>query len=143
MPITSNDFRDILDELKLSYSYDKENLSAKASFSLDDIGQDMIVYFKYYDNKLQVVVLMAVLDTDSSKIYQIMEFCNTWNKEKIFPKAYFQEENQTILGELTLFTDEEVSVQYITENLIKLGIATGRQMLEEAYNAGLYAVGDE
>ncbi len=120
--ITQDQFRDLLDELELLHKkVDKRALVVP--FPPDeDFDQPINIIYVVDRKKLQAGSVVSGYGSNLGRL-EALEFCNSWNREKINPKAYVDKDGDFTV-EITLFTDEDVSVGYVKQNFILLSISS-------------------
>ena len=127
--VTQSEFRDLLDKLELLHKK-IDNRTLVVPFPADeDFDQPINLLFVVDRNRLQAG---AVVPGYGAKLKRAdaLEFCNVWNREKIYPKAYLDQEGD-FTTEISLFHDEEISAEYVQNNFIQLSIATNAQFFKE------------
>ncbi len=129
--ITFSEFRDILDTFELTVRRDGNKLIVPMNDR--ELGEKpVLIIFSLGDEdsaKIQATAMLPGFGSSMSEIEK-MRFCNTWNRDKLFPKAYIDSDEDFIL-EVTLFKDEEVSEEYVKDNFIGLSIVTSVEFFKE------------
>ena len=71
---------------------------------------------------------------DAGLLHALYEFCNAWNDNKLFPKAYVRVKESgriSLIGELTIDLEHGVTPQQL-DLFMRCGITTGLRMGESA-----------
>ena len=119
--ITQEEFRDLLDKLQLLHRKVGNHVLIVPFPADEDFDQPINILFFVGKTKLQAG---AVVPGYGSKLKRAdaLEFCNAWNREKINPKAYLNNDGD-FTTENSLFHDKEISEEYVQNNFIQLSIA--------------------
>lgn len=103
----------------------------------DDIAgnfQGNLIYFFRLGERKEILQVRAMMQhvfsvDDIPKLY---EFCNTWNRDQLWPKAYVHvtdEGNAVVVGEVTSDWEHGVTPEQLDQVLL-CGIATGCRLGE-------------
>lgn len=121
--------RDILD--KMGFRHTKKDGAIFATFNSDDFPNPLACVFTASDTKIQVGGWSEGFRFDGSRRVEGLEFCNSWNYDKANPRAYLDKDGD-LRVDMTLFTDEPLSDDYVEENFVRLFLSTANQFYEEA-----------
>ncbi len=119
--LTPSEFRDILDELKIVHRKSSDNSFSLVLRADEDFDEDVTVTFSIEERRIQFWGISPGYGEGMSR-FDRMEFCNAWNIEHCLPKA-FVDGDEDFVVEWTVFDDEEVSREYLTENFVRLGLS--------------------
>ena len=121
--------RNILD--KLEFRHTKTDDAVFATFNSDDFPTPLAVVFTSANNKLQVGAWLDGLRFDGARRVEGLEFCNEWNYRRANPRAYLDSDGD-LRVDMTLFTDEPLSDEYVEENFVRLFLTTANQFFGKA-----------
>jgi hypothetical protein len=82
-------------------------------------------------NKIQVGGWTEGFRFEGDRRVEGLEFCNEWNYNKANPRAYLDSDGD-LRVDMTLFTDEPLSDEYVEENFVRLFLSTANEFYEEA-----------
>ncbi len=114
-----DDFRALLDKHEIMHRVDDDG-NFVATYD-DDEGRDMMVHFIVTENYIQLRALSLGKDVpEIAGDPWVHQFCNDWNLNKIFPKAYYNPYLRRIMGEFTFFLGEKekISKEYIETMIV-------------------------
>ena len=129
--ITLNEFRDILDSFNLTYR--RQDNKLLVPMKDEELGEDPVfVVFGFEgenSNKIQMIAMSPGFGASMSEIEKL-RFCNAWNRDKVFPKAFVGETGGFVL-EVTIYNDEEISKEYIRKYFVALAFMTSVEFFKE------------
>jgi hypothetical protein len=118
-------------------------LSARGyNFGTDDDGDiggmwdDNLIYFfrRGAEGEMLQIRILAATDFTVDDVPRLYAFCNEWNHDRLWPKAFVHVNDDgtaRVCGEVTTDLERGVSAAQL-DQLIGCGISTGCQMAEEA-----------
>ncbi len=117
--IKIDEFASLLDDLELKYRKVEKD---KLVLTIDDDDFDETIPFIFSFEKKKIQLLVCVPDYGSELTHvQALEFCNEWNKGKVTPKVFLDDDGDFI-AEATLIHDEPISAQYVKDNFIMMNV---------------------
>lgn len=111
-------------------------------FGVDDDGDvggmwdDNVIYFfrRGSDNEILQIRILSNTDFTVDDVPQLYEFCNEWNHDRLWPKAFVHvadDGTARVCGEITTDLERGVSIAQL-DQLMECGIATGCQLASAA-----------
>jgi hypothetical protein len=127
----------------LSHDLIAEALSAEGwSYTTDDEGDlfgvwdDTPVFFRAVNGSILQITSFTRVDMASTQPVQLYEFCNGWNQDRLWPKAYVHIDDPeqggdrtgaAVYGEATTHLPEGVTLDQLRQ-LLRCGVATSCQL---------------
>lgn len=130
--LTKERFRKLLDSLNLNHRIGKSGDFILSLCADKDCRFDVGVIFEIKESMVHVLAIGVDFNVDKDKSSDAILFCNDWNKDNHCPKAYFDFDSNNIVAEYTIFTDVDLSDEYIKENVIKVALSASWQFFVEA-----------
>ncbi len=128
--VTLNEMRDLLDELGVRHMKKDQVLVANLNAD-EDFEHNVSVVFEIEGDRMRAVAWSCDFTEPRSNRIKALEFCNSWNDDKVVPRAYLDEDGDFRL-DLCLYTDVDLDAAYIKENFARLFMATAWQFFKEA-----------
>ncbi len=125
--ITVSEFRDLLDSHDLTYK--KNGDTFIVPLDDDEVGEKIGVIFSVSSDRLQSKALIPDFGSKLSETKKL-RFCNAWNRDKVYPKAYLDRDEDFVL-EMTIFQDAEISGEYIRQYFILLNFVATIQFFRD------------
>ena len=129
--ITLNEFRDILDSFNLTYRRQDDKLLVP--MKNEELGEKPVIFVfglgKENSKTIQASAALPGFGSSMSEIEKI-RFCNAWNRDKVYPKAYVDGDGDFILG-MAMFKDEEISEEYIRKYFAAFVLITSIEFFKE------------
>ena len=120
-----------LDNSKWEYQFDKEEDCFWGILPLDDTTE-VILALKPRANYIHAQSSAVKRPVVSLKLTDALLFCNKWNSKSLFPKAYIDRSNNTLIAETVMTIGEETSEEFVRECLLKNLLAANITFFEEA-----------
>lgn len=117
--------RGLVDKAGLSHRIDDDGDILMLLNADKDFGYDVAVFFQIQgenDTILKVTGMAVNFPVNDENKANLVFLCNKWNRERRFPKAYVELENNRVVAEENFILDESVSEEYVLENCIKLSV---------------------
>lgn len=119
--ITRDQIRTYLDEVGTSTRVDSDGDLFTVFPADEEFNHNVVIFFYVKDNSLGVYAFATEFQVPEEKTLDALIAINQWNAERKFPKVYLKD--QIVQAEQWFALDEEVSVEYIKENCIRMMIA--------------------
>ena len=116
--ITPDCFRDLLDELNLTHRKVSDSDFMVPLEADDDFDHNVHIVFCIQESRMQAWACVNGYGVENP-YEDSLRFCNKWNKEKVMPKAYLDDDGDFIV-EISLFTDEPLDEEYVKTNFIRV-----------------------
>ena len=129
VPLSNDLITSVLDDMELKYFTDNEG----------DIGagwDEFVVYFLQLGEKQEILHMRGIVDRsfEETDVPRLYDFCNEWNRSKLWPKAYVHVKRDDdggttvkVVGEVT--TDLEHGGTFAqVKQLLDCGINTNGQL---------------
>ena len=125
-----------LDNSKWKYQFDKEEDCFFGTLSVND-STEILLALKPQANYIHAQATVMRRYVDSLKLTDALLFCNKWNSKKLFPKAYIDDSNNTIVAETVMTLGEETSEAFVRECILKNLFAANIAFFEEVRQSDL------
>ena len=143
MPVTTQHLREILDELEIFHSYDKETNRILFYYKKTEPFQaDYKIIFTVSEERktIQANGILCEKDLDDKDDFKAAYlFCNQWQTETFMPKVMVNPKGKFLICEWTWDTDFEIcdeALKMIVVNFVKCTEMCIRKAVEE----GIYLV---
>lgn len=120
-----------LDNSQWEYQFDKEEDCFYGTLSVDDMT-GIILALKPRANYVHAQSIALKRPVASLKLTEALLFCNKWNSKSLFPKAYIDGSNNTLVAETVMTFGEETSEEFVRECILKNLISSNITFFEEA-----------
>lgn len=124
-----------LDNSQWEYQFDKEEDCFYGALPVDDMPE-VLLALKPRANFIHAQSMAIKRPVDSMKLTEALLFCNKWNSKWLFPKAYIDGSNNTLVAETVMTFGEENSEVFVRECLLKNLFAANINFFEEAAKGG-------
>ena len=107
-----------LDNSLWQYQFDKEEDCFFGTLSVDDTTEVLLALKPraHYIHAQSSVIKSPVT---ALKLTDALLFCNQWNSKSLFPKAYIDGSNNTLIAETVMTFGEKTSEEFVRECLLK------------------------
>ena len=141
--ISSSEFRSILDDMGIPHHLDTETNRVFCPIPMKNINGR--IYFVFTINEAAITCNTYPRGKKiGATLEEALDFCNRWNREKLFPKVYYDAREDSIVCEHSLFLDDaELSYDYIKDNFIGLMLSTVNQCYTQLAREGLFIDPDD
>ena len=121
----------IFDDSKLAYQFHKEEACFYGMLCVNGIDNLVLVLRPRADYiHSQVIAFKRAIP--ALKLTEALLFCNKWNSKSLFPKAYIDDSNNTLIAETVMTFGEETSEEFVRECILKNLISANITFFEEA-----------
>lgn len=125
--ITLNEFAKLLDECAIKYERQDDALLAPKY-----ADEGVAIAFRYEgsgnDSRIHAYAWSLTNPKPRSR-KKGLEFCNAWNAENAFPRAYIDQKGALRLDSV-LYSDVDVEPAYVTQNFIIMFITCSRNFFK-------------
>ena len=121
--ITKSRLRDLLDDLRFTVGKDDDGDYYTILEADDDFRHNVQIYFLATQGRLQMVASSPAFKVPSDKAADALLFCNKWQREKAFGRAYFNENTNLFLIDASISTDTDIPDDYVKEDFLRLHVA--------------------
>lgn len=140
MSISLRTLRDVIDDLEITHSIDKDKGTLDFIMSMDNNEHVRFIFSANEEQEeIQAIAILCEKDiTDSNDFHEAYKFCNHWNDSYKYPKAYVKENSKSIICEWTWDTEVDYSDELIKRVILIAFIRTSRMCFEEAIKNNMY-----
>ena len=118
-----------LDNSQLKYLFDKKQDCFYTDLTVDG---GIILALKPHANHIYAQAIVSKRPVAPLQLTKALLFCNKWNSKSIFPKAYIDGSNNTLVAETVMTFSKETSEEFVRECILKNLFAANIAFLEEA-----------
>ena len=119
-----------LDNSLWQYHFDKEEDCFFGTLSVDDTTE-VLLALKPRANYIHAQSSVIKSPVAALKLTDALLFCNQWNSKSLFPKAYIDGSNNTLVAETVMTFGEKTGEEFIRECILKNLFAANIAFFEE------------
>ena len=139
MSVTLNQLRDVLDDLNLRSSINKN----KGEIDVAKHIEDGVIFFYFFVLEEQELIdaqaILAEKDiSDTNNFYEAYRFCSNWNASYYSPKLYVDEDLKAIIAQWTWDTEVCYSAELLENIIISPFVNHCTKAFEDALQNNLY-----
>ena len=128
MLFNENNFRDILDDLSLTFRRAAPGVFVMG-YHFDQVELNCNLMFIVEDGLIKAFATIPGFGASVSRDAKV-ERCNRWNREKALPKAYVDDDGDVML-QISQVNDETLDPEYVKVKFVVLSIAMFKSFYEE------------
>jgi len=135
MNIDKAHFKELLSEV-LDFNYEGENNSVYGIISAGNgLEHNLFVTFFFEDERIFFTANAPSLSLKDEMESEVLFFINKWNASYINQCVYYDNESKSFVMTGALFTDIELSDEYVLENFIRFYLSSSVHFFTEAGKA--------
>lgn len=124
--------RESLDLLEFRHRFDKENHYFVGELDADeDFPENITVLILPEPNRITTKCFVPNSEIENVKLKDALLFCNRWNSEKLYPKAFIEPSYNLIIAESTMMVDDTSPDEFIREAVLHNTLSAAWQFFVE------------
>ena len=120
-----------LDNSEWEYHFDKEEDCFFGTLAVDDTTE-VLLAVKPRANYIHAQSAVIKRPVAPLKLTEALLFCNKWNSKSLFPKAYIDGSNNSLIAETVMTLGEKTNEEFIRECFLKNLFNANITFFEEA-----------
>lgn len=126
-----------LDSIEWNYTFDEEKECFVCINSIDDMNFYLIA-IKASMNYIQAQAFIHEKKIEDLNLNKALLFCNKWNNERFFPKAYINSVDNALVAENIIFLNKKADKKFVKECIINNFFIAITYFFKEALEADFY-----